>query len=458
LAAGQPVAAAWLGLLALILVLLAQPSYGMHAATGYSSLRPRHLVSSFYRMAAMPPRYEMERTTRVLQRDCLTDGGSVLASWHHATPLTYAVKHILPRPDVDVVYVHPEGAEPIGETWRRRADETDGPVISTNRSREMIDGDVPLWPIGGSPFFGAAAGLCPVADFDMPPMDTVFDNLVRLDAVAHVYGKGTASFRTVGEVTASFRAVGEVAERLTVVAQLVDRETGSVWGQTDHTFSAARWSDPRGLVDRLEIVPYRGAECASSDVVLGVYRSTPDGPRRLAPTEADRDAYPEGVVVGRHGLVEPLQPDGWVMRNGHQLCPAEPVDHGGTIPFGLEMTLVGSSVHRADSQIVVDLNWLAGSNARHSDYVVSAQVHGDGWRAQHDGVPAMGAIPTLKWMPGMEVHDRHRIDLPEGLPDDAPYHVTVGVYDGFTHEPLPVLDPERVQRGEGQAAEIYGAP
>jgi hypothetical protein len=54
----------------------------------------------------------------------------------------------------------------------------------------------------------------------------------------------------------------------------------------------------------------------------------------------------------------------------------------------------------------------------------------------------------------MVIHDRHRLALPPGTPPDAPYRVTVGVYDAFSLDPLPVTDAERVRRGQGQAAEI----
>jgi hypothetical protein len=54
----------------------------------------------------------------------------------------------------------------------------------------------------------------------------------------------------------------------------------------------------------------------------------------------------------------------------------------------------------------------------------------------------------------MVIHDRHRLQLPAGLPLDAPFRVTVGVYDAFTLEPLPITDAERVRQGQGQAAEV----
>ena len=128
------------------------------------------------------------------------------------------------------------------------------------------------------------------------------------------------------------------------------------------------------------------------------------------------------------------------------------------------MTLLDSAVHRQGNELVVDLTWLA-EEAYVSDYTVSVQVQGEGWRAQHDGTPAHGAAPTLKWLPGMVIGDRHRIAIAAPPATDDPGRdplasivVTVTVYDAFTLEPLPVTDGELVRRGQGQAVEIHRTP
>ena len=75
------------------------------------------------------------------------------------------------------------------------------------------------------------------------------------------------------------------------------------------------------------------------------------------------------------------------------------------------------------------------------------------------GVSALGAIPTLKWLPGMIIRDRHRIPLPpEAAGHAGPYTVTVGVYDAFSLEPLPVTDGELVRQGQGQRAVVFESP
>jgi hypothetical protein len=173
--------------------------------------------------------------------------------------------------------------------------------------------------------------------------------------------------------------------------------------------------------------------------MLGVYRNTPAGPLRLTTAEG-AEAQPLWVQPACDGAAA--------------LAAAAP----GAIPFGDAMTLSASTVRRDGDELLVDLTWRAEAGAADSDYTVSVQAHGEGWSAQDDGTPALGAIPTLKWLPGMVIHDRHRLRLPAGLPADAPFHVTVGVYDAFSLEPLPVTDAERVRQGQGQAAEVYRQP
>jgi len=79
------------------------------------------------------------------------------------------------------------------------------------------------------------------------------------------------------------------------------------------------------------------------------------------------------------------------------------------------------------------------------DYIVSTSLtalKSDGswaWRASHDTVPALGALPTLKWIRETSVLDPHRMRIP----DDSPAVPAVGsflIYDHFTQRSLPHLD------------------
>lgn len=120
--------------------------------------------------------------------------------------------------------------------------------------------------------------------------------------------------------------------------------------------------------------------------------------------------------------------------------------------FGGEMALVGARWKRVENEVIVDLEWI-GLEPLVRDYTVSVQLSGEsGWRAQDDGTPALGAIPTLKWIRGTQVMDRHRIALP---PDaTGPANIQVSVYDAFTQAPLGVLDDRFQRAGQGRAAMI----
>ena len=84
-----------------------------------------------------------------------------------------------------------------------------------------------------------------------------------------------------------------------------------------------------------------------------------------------------------------------------------------------------------------------------SDYRVSLSLRSDSgkWLVQHDSVPAMGAIPTLKWLRGWSVVDPHILEIPSDALGSATLRLTV--YDAFTQRPLAVLDDRLVQVGQG---------
>jgi hypothetical protein len=113
------------------------------------------------------------------------------------------------------------------------------------------------------------------------------------------------------------------------------------------------------------------------------------------------------------------------------------------IPFADQMVLVGSNATREGDQLKVDLRWLS-AQAITTDDIISARVDGDdGFHAAHDGVPALGTLPTLKWIRGARITDRHPISLAGYR---GPLRGSVVVYNSFTQQQLPPLD-ERYENG-----------
>jgi len=79
------------------------------------------------------------------------------------------------------------------------------------------------------------------------------------------------------------------------------------------------------------------------------------------------------------------------------------------------------------------------------DVIVSTSLTGlqsDGtwaWRASHDTVPALGAVPTLKWIRGSTVLDPHRLEIPADA-TSVPVMGSLLLYDHFTQRSIPNLD------------------
>ncbi|MCW5851847.1 MAG: hypothetical protein KIT87_17370, partial [Anaerolineae bacterium] len=123
--------------------------------------------------------------------------------------------------------------------------------------------------------------------------------------------------------------------------------------------------------------------------------------------------------------------------------------------FGGQMALVAVTAERRSGQLVVDLDWQALGPLT-NDYTVSVKARGPGWTAQHDGTPAQGAVPTLKWVRGMRVGDRHRLTLPAAAP--GPITISVGVYDAFTGALLGIQDDRLLKLGQGNEATVLTLP
>jgi hypothetical protein len=105
------------------------------------------------------------------------------------------------------------------------------------------------------------------------------------------------------------------------------------------------------------------------------------------------------------------------------------------LPFADGITLTGARIRDDDASVTLD--WLS-SRALTADYKISARVS-SGPGARHDGTPALGAIPTLKWIAGTRVSDFHPMPL---LSEERYKGVgDVKIYDNFSQLPLPLLDP-----------------
>ena len=139
-----------------------------------------------------------------------------------------------------------------------------------------------------------------------------------------------------------------------------------------------------------------------------------------------------------------------VLRRAPLALPApRPRQH--YLPFGSELALTGfeaSSTWQGGETARVTLRFV-GLRPIVRDYVVSIRVDGtDRVPGPSDSVPALGAIPTFKWIRGSRVDDVHLMRvLPrsDGSGATGQGQLVIALYDAFTTETLMPLD-ERIAR------------
>lgn len=119
------------------------------------------------------------------------------------------------------------------------------------------------------------------------------------------------------------------------------------------------------------------------------------------------------------------------------------------VPLGGEMAYLGCSIGGGEGGVTLRPRFLA-LRPLVRDYAVSAGLldPATGREVKSDGTPALGAIPTLKWLRGWRVTDPHRLLAGAPSPKEGARTV-VTVYDAFTLEPLNVLDERLVRDGQG---------
>jgi hypothetical protein len=135
-------------------------------------------------------------------------------------------------------------------------------------------------------------------------------------------------------------------------------------------------------------------------------------------------------------------PWGWPLSQGRI-----PVTTGDArfVPLDDQILLVGVAPERGtiveiQETLLLHLTFVA-QRPLVGDYSVSVRL----WdaagqlRQRHDLQPALGALPTLKWIQGSRVVDPHPVFVPSDVPEGGVTASAV-VYDGFRGTPLPPLD------------------
>lgn len=160
----------------------------------------------------------------------------------------------------------------------------------------------------------------------------------------------------------------------------------------------------------------------------------------------------EGLLLPPYRGVWGVPRQQWELNWGiSSLWTIEPTTH--YVPFagGLVWTgedLPGTLIETGD-RLVLDQYWHS-TRLLTRDFVVSVRLMGlepDGfhwaWDDLNDSIPALGAIPTLKWIAGSAVRSPHFVTVDEAAVPGQTITGALTMYDAFTGRPLAILD-ERI--------------
>ena len=441
-----------------------------------------------------------DTTAREYAQPLLQDapaGSLILADWHWATPLWYLQQVEDQRRDVEIQFVFPE-VGPYARTWARRiAGElaSGRTVISTHfepgafaglplaeplheaflfrqRPRTGLAGDYVLineelgpdiWTEGyhlesqsvqpGHELVVEVAWL----SAELDPGRTFFAHLIGQDGQLYAGEDQPARSQEEGLTINQFR----LAPRLDATPGVYELVVGSYTGAdpaaeyrttlTQITVEAAE--TPTFTQNRA----YRPLSYGADDRTLVGYDwdSTLPGRQRLHlhwSTASGYETQSEDVDGGQFTLPAWIGPWG-LERNHSSFTLDRPAAY---VPFGEGLVWLGQSAGGLDpvapGQRVSLPQDFTTSRPLLSDLVVSLRLVGyqeDGqkwhWWDLDDGVPAMGAIPTLKWIAGSQVRDPVQSTVSSDAWTGQEMEPLLLLYDAFTARQLPILDERYTQ-------------
>lgn len=112
------------------------------------------------------------------------------------------------------------------------------------------------------------------------------------------------------------------------------------------------------------------------------------------------------------------------------------------VPLGADIVVRGARAHTAPpgGVAIVDVQ-LVAQRPLVQDIATSVRLmdREGNWLARHDMQPVLGALPTLKWIRGSRVVDRHLLAMPTDYTGDI-VQATLVAYERFRETPLAILD------------------
>ena len=403
----------------------------------------------------------------------------ILSNWHWVTPLWYEQKINGRRPDLQIDYVNPDRPN-YADSWAWRIEagkQQQRAMITTNHyqpdSAESI----------GDAFLYRATPLNALPT-DFRPMARSFANALTL------HGYKVIDQQTIDreiDVTVAWSAEQWPSQPVSLFIHLVDAD-GRLAGQEDRIVTPSEaWQ-----LSSFRITPHYGAKPGSYQLLVGAY--TADGNPLLANGEKRSLLSSIALSEGqdRPFTLHPIWPPEkvgeqqligydidqtvagqtrlylhWQNQQGYW---NEAIDSAETtvgdkkissaeckipchyVPLGQGMIWLGSEslpTTLSADQTVRLTQQFATSRPMATDLAVSVSLVGWanetewGWHVQADGIPAMGALPTLKWLADWRIRDPHWLTVSEEATSGQKVTASVMIYDAFTNRPNPILD-ERI--------------
>ena len=416
---------------------------------------------------------------------------TILADWHWATPLWYLQEVAGQRPDTTVQFIFPEG-ESYAANWVTRIGEelANGRSVIATHFDENAYASLPAPQPLGDAFLFRQQPLIALPD-DFTPLDLALNDEIHLLG----YHLNDAKIEIAKEIifTIAWEPISNLQSPISLFTHLVSYD-GQLYAQDDLQAPA----QPGITLTQFRLTPRLGAAPGDFAIMLGtpgegdnripitnlavtamsqppytqnrIYRTVPSGRPLLRLVGYDWD----NTLNGRPRLYlhwqteqgyqtevrDDISPDSFtlptyfgpwgIIRNNQQLTINSQQFY---VPLGQGIVWTGQPL---DQQPITNGQELTLRQTFHSsrpvlhDLVISVRLIGfqeDGflwaWDDLNDGIPALGAIPTLKWVANSSVSSAHTLQVdPTAQPGQA-VGATLRLYDAFTNRPLPILD-ERI--------------
>ncbi len=462
------------------------------------------IVAALWQMVDHYPSYQTlhrDTTARGYAQPLLEntpDNGVILADWHWVTPLWYLQEVEGLRQDVEIRFVFPEG-EPYAQTWARRIGEELGDshlVISTHYSPEAF-ADLPHpEPVGEAFLFRTEPRLTMPSGFS--PINHLIGDKIQL--IGYQFDEENIQIADELIVTIAWQPAAELDPAITLFTHLVD-SNNQIFAQQD---LPPNTQEEGVTLTQFRLTPRLGASPGDYTILFGASDGelmiNDEGQDRTLLTQINISAMDRPQItakpLNRQTTFDPnlrlvgydwdkTLPNAprlylhWQTADGYfSEVIDEPVDslppyigpwgipsnrwtsvlkpeQTHYVPLGQGIVWQGNPLSSDETlspgqNMTLYQQFLSGRPVMR-DYVVSTRLIGfedDGfhwaWWDLNDAVPAMGAIPTLKWITGSYVRSPHFLTVnPQASPDQQ-IGGAVNLYDAFTNRRLPILDERLV--------------